>query len=377
VQGRRGNPAALFFAGKTRKSEAFGLCTAAGYPSSGMPPTSVPQTMQAAFVRKTRVGLEEVAVPVPGPGELLIEVLRCGICGSDLHMYGGGGNTSVVCPGHEILGRVIGKPPTGSAFERGDRVTVEATRTCAGCPACRRGDGQLCENLEILGVHRPGGFADFVVAQPRQLHFLPDQIDDTTGALTEPLAVAVHAARIAGGVAGRRVLVIGAGSIGLLTAFVARQSGAAQIAITARRSHQSEAASQLGIDEILAPGAKGAPFDIVFETVGGRSDTTLAEAVLRTRPGGRTILLGLFPTPPRLPALELMSREIQLYGANCYGKGTEGSDFERAHRLLAEHGALLRDTLVTHCFALEQIRAAFDTAADKTTGSIKVQVCCG
>lgn len=334
--------------------------------------------MQAVCVHETGIVVEGVAVPMPRAGEILVQVLRCGICGSDLHLYGASGKRSGVCPGHEILGRIAGNPPAASGFHRGDRVTIEATRTCGHCLACKRGDSQLCEELQILGVHLPGGFAEFVVAQTSQLHLIPERIDDAAGALAEPLAVALHAERVAGGVDGQRVLVIGAGSIGLLTAFVARQSGAAHVAITARRKQQREAAASLGVSEVLAPGGDGdgARFDIVFETVGGPNDASLIEAIQRTRSGGRVVLLGLFAEAPRLPALELMSREIQLHGANCYGKGPAGPDFERAHALLVEHGELLSGTLVTHSFMLADFATALATAADKTTGSIKVQVRC-
>jgi 2-desacetyl-2-hydroxyethyl bacteriochlorophyllide A dehydrogenase len=338
--------------------------------------SGTPQTMQAVSVQKTGIGLEEVPIPAPGPGEVLVEVLRCGICGSDLHLYSETDKSRAACPGHEILGRVASEPPTDSGFSTGDRVTIEATRTCGGCPACQRGDSQLCNKLKILGVHLAGGFAEFVLAQVRQLHLLPETIGNAAAALAEPLAVAIHAERIAGGVQGRRVLVVGAGSIGLLTAFVARQTGAAHVAITARRPHQRQAAEHLGIDEVLVPGGRDPSFDTVFETVGGPADASLTEAIQCTRSGGRVVLLGLFQEPPRLPALELMAREIQLHGANCYGQGAAGSDFERAHDLLVRHGRLLSKTLVTHSFALADFGAALETAADKTTGSIKVQVCC-
>ena len=331
-----------------------------------------PGTMSAVAPGSTDV--ETVPIPEPAGGAVLVAVESCGICGSDLHWYRGEGEPRTVCPGHEIVGRVHGTPPEDSGLHTGDRVAAEGIHSCGHCPACERGDRQLCPEMEILGLHRPGGFAEFVVVHPRHLHPLAESISPEAATLIEPLAVALHALRIAGGAKDQNVLVLGAGSIGLLLASAARLDGAAQTAITARRPHQRSAAEILGIERTHAPGYAPGGWDIVFETVGSGSGDTLNEALRCVRPGGCVVLLGLFHEQPRIDALALMSKEIRLHGANCYGHGTEASDFGRAAQLLVDYGDQLADALVTHTFSLADFPSALATAAQKTSGSIKVRV---
>ena len=170
------------------------------------------------------------------------------------------------------------------------------------------------------------------------------------------------------------MLVLGAGTIGLLLGRAAQLEGAGHTAITARRPHQRDASEQLGIDATLEPGHTGGNWDVVFETVGGPSAETLDEALRSVRSGGCVVLLGLFHSPPQFDALALMTREIRLNGANCYGEGARESDFSRAAALLEHHGDELASALVTHCFPLVEFRSAIEAAANKQSGSIKVQV---
>ena len=335
-------------------------------------PTALPTTMQA--VRPGSTTIEQVAVPPVPEGFVLVEVERCGICGSDLHWYHGAAEPRTVCPGHEIAGIVRGTPPARSGLRDGTRVAIEAIHTCGHCRHCEEGDRQLCAKLEILGLHRPGGFARFVVIHPRHILALPADLGPAAGALVEPLAVAMHAVRIAGGIRDRSALILGAGSLGLLTAYAAREMGAARTTITARHPHQNTAARALGIDAVEPPDGASGDWDFVFETVGGPSTSTLDEALRRVRPGGTVVLSGLFHAPPQFDALALMSREIRLCGANCYGTAAGKSDFQAAADLIARDSDRLVSSLVTHTVALADFGRAMDIAADKSSGSIKVQV---
>lgn len=340
-----------------------------------------PLVMRAAFCSEPGMfQLRDSARPVPGPGEVLIRVARCGICGSDLHYFHGGFPPPVVCPGHEISGEVVELGPDAS-WKVGDRVAVEPLVVCRECWACRTGDYQLCSRMRLLGTSRDGGFAEYLCMPSYALFALPTGVDLEVGALTEPLAVAVHAARLAEVRLGERVLVLGGGTIGLLAIAAARAAGAAEVWITARHPQQCAAAELLGADRIfggadadneLFAAAHAQPIDVVIETIGGTADT-LNQAVLLVRPAGRVAVLGVFTAMPPLNALMLVIKEVRLVGSLTYGRPGPHADFDVALRLLATHPERFR-SLITHRFPLSEIGTAFATASDKRSGSIKVAI---
>src|SRR5437867_2198059 len=259
-----------------------------------------------------RMELREAPRPTPGPGQVLVRIRSCGICGSDLHYYHGGLPVPPVCPGHEISGEVAEVAAGVDAVRPGDRVTVEPLITCHRCPACRVGDYQLCRNLQLLGIHADGGFAEYRCVPAYAVFKLPDAMDLTVAALTEPTAVCVHAVRLAGVRLGDRVVVLGAGTIGLLAALAARAAGAAEVLVTARHPHQHEAATRLGArpfsdadDGMLTDYTSGHPVDVVIETVGGSADT-LNQALFHVRPAGTVSVLGVFTAPVSMNGLILV-----------------------------------------------------------------------
>ena len=167
---------------------------------------------------RREIAIREVARPTTAPGDVLVDVHACGICGSDLHTFDGAAPLPRVCPGHEICGRIARESPNGDA---GRPVVVEPIYACGVCPRCRAGEPNLCPTLELIGGRRPGGFADVVAAPLTSVHPVPSGLDLDTAVLTEPLAVAVHGVgRVASAPRGE-VLVLGGGTIGLLTVFVA------------------------------------------------------------------------------------------------------------------------------------------------------------
>jgi threonine dehydrogenase-like Zn-dependent dehydrogenase len=264
----------------------------------------------------------------------------------------------------------------------GDRVAVEPLVVCGGCPACRAGDYQICRKVEFLGVSRDGGFAEYVAVPKARVYPLPAELDFAMGGLAEPAAVSVHGVRLGGVSSGDRVLVLGAGTIGLLCIMAARAAGATEVAITARYAHQAEMAGRIGATRVFPANAEGAwtrakvssdfPPDVVLETVGGGGES-LNDAIRTVRPGGTVVLLGIFPSPPPCDVLSLVVKEVRLVGSLTYGCRDGRSDFELALEMMASNAPLVRD-LVTHRFELGEIREAFETAADKSRGTIKVAV---
>jgi L-iditol 2-dehydrogenase len=312
----------------------------------------------------------------------LVRVRSCGICGSDLDWFRGPFPPPAVCPGHEIAGEVVECRAEARGIDAGDRVAVEPLVACDSCPACRVGDYQICREVEFLGVSRDGGFAEYLAVPEARVYPLPAELDFATGGLAEPAAVSVHGVRLGGVGSGDRVLVLGAGTIGLLCVMAARAAGAAEVAITARHAHQAEMAERIGATLVFAANAEGARArggiasdfspDLVLETVGGGGES-LNDAIRSVRPGGTVVLLGIFPSAPRCDVLSLVAKELRLVGSLTYGCRDARAAVELALELLAS-SAPLSSELVTHRFELEQIREAFETASDKSRGTIKVAV---
>src|SRR5262245_24444530 len=235
------------------------------------------ETMRAArALGPGQVAVEEVARPEPGPGEVVLSVGACGICGTDLHWYRGEFILPPMCPGHEIAGTVAMVGPGVTALKEGDRATVEGFASCGSCRYCLSGDYNYCAALRMHGLNMPGGFADYL-AMPARHCFAVGAMDLAVASLGEPLGVAVHGVRVSGLRIGQRVLVLGAGTIGLMAVAAARAGGAGEILVTARRPQQKAAALALGADRVfddtdeaaLYAAANESPIDVVLESVGG------------------------------------------------------------------------------------------------------------
>jgi 2-desacetyl-2-hydroxyethyl bacteriochlorophyllide A dehydrogenase len=342
--------------------------------------------MRAARVLGRRsIETARLPLPEPGAGEVRVRIEACGICGSDLHLFDAGLYPPGQTPGHEMAGRVDCPGAGVTGWSPGDRVAVEPLRTCGSCPCCRAGRDSICSETRLHGVHEPGGLAEYAVVPAIRLFRAPADLEPRLVALAEPAAVVVHALRRAGLARGARALVLGAGSVGLLTLAAARRLGANEVWITARHPHQAARARALGADRVLEAEAataaglaalgREAPVDVVVETVGARADT-LAAAGAAVRPGGVVAVVGFFVEPLRLDALPLMLKEVTLAWSYCYGHADpdgRGPDFAEALALLdAERAALA--PLVTDTFPLDEVARAFARAADRRAGSIKVSV---
>jgi len=192
--------------------------------------------MRAALCRGVgRLVVQDVPRPTPGPGEVVVRVRDCGICGSDLHWYHDQMMIPSVCPGHEIAGEVAEVGAGVTALRPGDPVALEGIASCGGCRYCLAGDYQRCLAIGFVGLTIPGGFAEYVSAPARHCFRVPAGVDLATAALSEPLGVAVHGVRLCGLEIGQRVAVLGAGTIGLAAVVAARAGGAGEVVVVARR----------------------------------------------------------------------------------------------------------------------------------------------
>jgi threonine dehydrogenase-like Zn-dependent dehydrogenase len=340
--------------------------------------------MRAAMVREgSRIEVGRRRVPEPGPGEVRIRVEACGICGSDLHLLGQGLFPPDHTPGHEPAGVVEALGPGVSGPRPGARVAVEPIRGCAHCPTCLSGRYAACRSSRLAGLHLPGGLAEAMIVPADSVFPVPPGLDPRIAALTEPMAVAVHALHRGGFAAGQRVLVLGAGSVGLLAVAAARRLGAREVWATGRHPHQLERARALGAHRVLgerdaSPEAldalgRSAEIDLVVETVGGSADT-LRAAAAAVRPGGAVSVVGVFWGTLTIDPMPLLLKEVTLAWSYCYGEDpAHGADFAEAVDVV---GAA-RDSLasvITHTVPLDQVERGFALAADRRAGALKVTV---
>ncbi len=320
----------------------------------------------------------ELAEVEPGPlapGHVRLKVAACGICGSDLHSFRHflptrPGDT----PGHEVVGTVL-DGPAGLADVL---YAVEPHTRCGVCDLCLSGKHHLCNEGALIGTRIPGGMSEFVDAPAYTVHPVDPSVAPLPASFAEPLAVCVRAVTMARLEVDSRVLVIGAGAIGLLAALLARDR-CARVAISARYEHQRRAAADLGVEavaeaDLMSWASENGP-DVVFETVGGEADT-IGQAVKAVRKSGRVIVLGVFTREVSLNGLLLVVKEVELLGSVLYGPSRRGSDFAAAVSLLPRYQPDLAP-LQTHQYPLRAIHQAFDTALDKTTGAIKVTLLAG
>jgi L-iditol 2-dehydrogenase len=327
----------------------------------------------AVLVGTGRIELEERVVPAPAPGDVLIRVSTVGVCGSDTHYYREGRIGSFVVDGplvlgHEAAGTIVGVGDSVDAGRLGQRVSIEPQRPDPDSAETRRGDYHLCPHMQFFGTPPvDGAFCDYVTIGAAFAHPVPDGVTDDAAALCEPLSVGIAAVRKAGLDAGARVLIAGAGPIGLVVSQVARAYGAAEIIVsdpdatrrtraedfgaTAVRDPTTHTMDDLGVDAFID--ASGAP-------------AAVAAGIRAVRPAGTVVLVGSGAESMTLPTQLIQNRELVLTGV-----------FRYAHTwptalALVESGRVDLDAMVTARYPLEKVAEALDS--DRAPGTVKTVV---
>ena len=319
-------------------------------------------------------------MPLVAAGELLIRIRAAGICGSDLHRFQSGNRRTAegLGPGHELAGEVVRLGPGVCGPDVGTRVVVFAGKICSACAFCLTGRSQLCGLIRLAGQNYPGGIAEHFVAQAGMVFPIPGDLDWPLAALAEPFSVAIHGLERARMATGQRVLVIGAGTIGLATALAAVDANAARVGIVARYRHQADVARLFGVDDVFDAdelrinGLARSGWDIVVESVGG-SQQTLQQAVRLVTPGGTVLLLGVHQSPQTIEAARIFRLELTVVGSfGCNHLG-DPQGFVKSLTLINKYRYRVRK-LITHTFPLDEVNQAFKTAFDRMHGAIKVTV---
>ncbi len=321
----------------------------------------------------TPLAFEELPDPTPDAGQIVVRVGRCGICGSDLHMTE---DAAYGCQhgdvlGHEFAGEVVGLGREVEGLRTGDLVSVIPLMSCGRCEHCRKGEVQWCAQFGLQG----GGYAEYALTRPNQCVKLPADLSLADGAIVEPLAVALHGVNLSGMQARDRVLVLGAGPIGLAVAFWARRMGAGKVAVQDIAEFQRERALGMGADVFVvdpadpvgsAEAGLGGKADVVFECVG--IPGLIDQAAQQVRNRGTILLLGLCTRPDPINSFAMLSKEVRLVTSAFFTV----PEYRASLDALAA-GAIEPRLLVTDTIALEDTPEVFESLK-RRSGQCKVLI---
>jgi L-iditol 2-dehydrogenase len=323
------------------------------------------------------VRIEELPIPRVNNRDVLVKVKSSGICGSDLHAFEGRSKRRVppLVMGHEFAGIVADAGVDVQDFRNGDRIVVEPKLSCGKCDACRNGKTNICSDLKFIGLHAPGGFAEYVKVPAEDCHKLPDDVSFDEASIIEPLAVAIHALEITPKKTDD-LLVIGAGVVGLLITMVAAKTTGRNVIVSDVFDYKLELAKKLGasvainsksrsLSEKVVELTIGKGVDAVIEAVGIQQ--TLQQAMTAVKKGGHVTVTGLQEQEMLIDVMKLVNHEITLRGGYLYTT----ADFE-ASLSLAASKALPLSALVTHAFPLTEISKAVAALTNPTEEPIKI-----
>jgi (R,R)-butanediol dehydrogenase / meso-butanediol dehydrogenase / diacetyl reductase len=337
--------------------------------------------MKACVYKAPGAPLEvtEVPDPVAGPGEIVVRVRDCGICGSDLHAarYGFSMPAGTIM-GHEFSAVIDEIGPGVSGFLPGEPVVVMSYLACGECDACRAGNGARCGAMRLVGFGDvAGAYAEKMKTRPGSIFRMPAAMSHRLGATVEPLVVGLHGVHRAGLRAGESCIIMGAGPIGLVTLQWARFSGARAIVVSEMAEGRREVALKMGADAAVDPRTQnpaaalakitgGAVPEVVFECIGARG--TLAEAINYARRGGRVVVIGVCMEEDAFGPIAAMNKELDVR----FSLGLDPGEIETAIAMLAA-GRVSTERMITSVVSIEQLPAAFAALA-RPAAETKVMV---
>lgn len=327
-----------------------------------------------------QIEFREVPVPVPADDEVLVKIMRIGVCGSDIHVYHGKHpfTSYPVTQGHEVSGKITALGDDVTGLHVGQRVTIEPQVFCGKCHPCRHGKYNLCEELKVMGFQTTGTASEYFAVKAEKITPLPDGMTYNEGAMIEPLAVTVHAIKRAGDVTGMKIAVLGAGPIGILLAQSAKAMGAAQVMITDVSDYRLALAKQCGADFIVNTGkvdfgtalveSFGADkSDVIYDCAG--NDTTLNQAIRCARKGSTIILVAVFADMAKADMAVLNDHELDLNTSMMY----RHEDYVQAIELVNVGKIKLKPLMSKH-FDFKDYQAAYQYIDDNRETTMKVLI---
>lgn len=333
-----------------------------------------------ALVDKRKFEVKEIKKPTPKKGEVVIEILKTGICGSDLHYFEMGEPKGLIL-GHEFCGKVV---DSGSRkdLKVGELVTALPISPCGECSACKSGNPQYCRKTWSdavgLSLTRPGGLGEVVCVRPDMVLKLPKGVTEEEMAMVEPTAVALHAIHLANIKVGQKILVIGGGVIGLLCAMFAKKEGASFVALSETNPKRGKKSLKLKVadkyydaknETVMADFMKDTEdgFDIVIDCCGNSNAVT--SAICATKPGGMVILVGVAMAPISIPTVVAVMNELKLQGAIGYTK----DEFEMCIHLMATKQINVKK-FIDDVVSFDQVQEAYERLTSGKDDAVKILV---
>lgn len=323
----------------------------------------------ASLTAPHELQIVEADIPEVGPGDVRVRVVACGLCGTDLHTLAG--NNALVrypaTPGHEFVGVVDAVGDRVRSVAAGERVAVDPSRSCGHCIKCRSGWPNLCPDKGGYGSRFPGGFAEYVVVQEESCVAIGEDVSWERAVLAEPLACVLHGMDRLGPVLGRKTLVFGAGTIGMLAAALLLEAGA-QVQMVELSETRREIARAWGIrcEESAASFDDGSGWDVVVDATG--VPAAIQQALTLVRRGGTMLMLGVAPADQ---TIELSPYRVNWHELTIIGSMAIRLSFQRAVELLPHITAPL-ETLVTHVVPLEQLSEGIELIRSKNAMKVIV-----
>ena len=335
---------------------------------------------QEVMENPKNVVIRDVPVPEPGKGQVLVKIMKIGICGSDIHVYHGTHpfTSYPITQGHEVAGVLVQNGEGAGKFKVGQKVTIEPQIYCGECYPCRHGKYNLCENLRVMGFQATGTASQYFVVEESKLTALPETMSYAQGAMLEPLAVAVHASKRFTELQGAHVAVIGAGPIGILVGQAAKALGAKKVMITDISDKRLAIAEGCGLDvpvntknidfgEALVKTFGPDKADVIYDCAG--NDVSIGQAIKYARKGSTIILVAVFGKMAHVDLAVLNDHELDLNTSMMY----RHEDFVDAIRFV-EEGKVKLEPLMTNTFGFEDYGKAYEFIDANREEAMKVLI---
>lgn len=338
--------------------------------------TMTQQVMTAPGVIEFR----EVEIPKPGPDQVLVKIKRIGICGSDIHVYYGAHPYTKypVTQGHEVSGKIVELGEYVHDLKVGQPVTIEPQVFCGRCHPCLHGKYNLCESLKVMGFQTTGTASEYFAVDASKITPLPEGMSYDDGAMIEPLAVTVHAAKRFPDIRGAKVAILGAGPIGILLSQAVRACGAKQVLITDISDYRLELAKSVGADfavntrdrdfgEVLTCAFGPDKADVIYDCAG--TDITMNQAIQNARKGSTIILVAVFAKMANVDLAKLNDSELDLNTSMMY----RHEDYVDALRFV-QNGDIQLKPLQSRHFAFKEFKQAYEFIEAHRESTMKVLV---
>ena len=333
---------------------------------------------QQLMTEPKHITFRDVPTPEPGPDQVLVKIKRIGVCGSDIHVFHGTHpyTSYPVTQGHEVSGQIVKLGEYVKDLKVGQKVTIEPQVFCGRCYPCLHGKYNLCENLKVMGFQTTGTASEYFAVDSSKVTLLPENMTYSEGAMIEPLAVTVHAAKRFPELKGAKAVVLGCGPIGILLVQSLKALGASQVLATDISDKRLELAKSLGADFVVntmkedytkallaAYGPDKA--DVVYECAG--TDITMNQAIQNARKGSTIILVAVFGKMANVDLAKLNDSELDLNTTMMY----RHEDFVEAIRLVNEGKIQLKPLQSAH-FAFEDYQKAYEFIDNNRETTMKV-----